>query len=712
MKKVILLNMLLMFSAVNWNSYGQELEPTKCHPGIDQYGFKDKNSDEIVISCSYKKVWNFSEQIEGLAKVSQNIAPPQDVRAKLKYGFIDKNGKEVVPLKYDEIYKFSEQIEGLALVKFGDFYGFIDKMGKEVIRPKYSNNVFKFSEGLAVVRVGSLYGFIDKTGNEVIPCKYNYAENFSRGIALVKLMADNGYIDVTGEFFMGSRDRADRKVTDKKAKGAYNAIFAQIEQANETEKQRLSEAKEQERRANEAREREAREKREMAEKTLTFSYFAKNYVESKINIWQQKGEYEPTADWKKRVNDDTRMIKANEFYVEAKKVYTAERSKNFNVGNMSIHGDYDADNHVYLIKNSIHGDWLVPVPIIEAPNFRKSWDNIRKTPQYDVINDKLAITEMYFTTSEGKTYKYSNQDSLNYTVTNIDYNFAPIDINIGSNQNTPQGKQNISTVGYSIGNQSDVASNIPATGAKNDLTFAVIIANENYQTVSKVEFAKNDGETFKKYCTRTLGLPEKNVHFIADATLNNIRGQINWLNDLSAAYKGEASIIFYYAGHGIPDEGSRTSYLLPVDGLGSDFRTGYKLDELYQELGGMTVKRVTVFMDACFSGAQRSGEMMAVARGVAIKTTQGVPVGNMIVFSAAQGDETAFPYQEKGHGMFTYFLLKKMQETKGETTLGELGDYIETNVRQQSIVVNKKSQTPTVIPSATMVEKWRELKLK
>ena len=712
MKKVILLTVFLALAVVNLISYGQELVPIKCHEKINKYGFKDNISGEIVVSCSFDKVWVFSEQIEGLAKVSQNVAVAgRDVRAILKYGFIDKSGKEVIPLKYDEINKFSEQIEGLARVKVGDFYGFIDKMGKEVIRPKYSNTDFKFSEGLAVVRVGSLYGFIDKTGREVIPCKYSYAANFSGGVAPVTYMSDNGHIDITGEFYRGSKDRADKNVATKKAKGEYDAILAQIEQAEETEKQRLAEARVQERTANEARERAARENRERAEKMLTFSFFAQNYVEKEINIWQKKGEFEPTVDWQKRVTDDTRKVKAKEFEVDAKKAYLAEHSPKFNVGSMTL-GTYDPDNQTYPIKNTIHGDWLVHVPLNEAQNFKANWNEIKKTPKFDVINDKCDIAGMDFTTNEGETYKYSKQESLNYAVVNIDYNFAPIEINASSNQSTPQGKQNISTVDFSVGNLSDVASNIPTTGAKNDKTFAVIIANENYQTESKVEFARNDGETFKKYCIQTLGLPKENVNFIADATLNNIKREINLINQIANAFKGEANIIFYYAGHGIPDESSKTSYLLPIDGYGSDVTTGYKLDDLYQTLGGLPVKSVTVFMDACFSGSQRSGDMMVAARGVKISAKQGAPVGNMVVFSAAQGDETAFPYREKGHGMFTYFLLKKLQETKGEATLSELGEYIETNVQRQSLVSNKKSQTPTVTPSATMGDEWKKMKLK
>ena len=84
----------------------------------------------------------------------------------------------------------------------------------------------------------------------------------------------------------------------------------------------------------------------------------------------------------------------------------------------------------------------------------------------------------------------------------------------------------------------------------------------------------------------------------------------------------------------------------------------------------------------------------------------------MVVFSAASGDETAFPYSAKGHGLFTYYLLKKLQETKGDVSLGELESYISENVKQQSVVINRKVQTPTATPSTSLTAGWKELKLK
>jgi hypothetical protein len=62
--------------------------------------------------------------------------------------------------------------EGLTPVKLNNKWGFIDKTGKEVIPIKYDNAGY-FSEGLAPVKLNGKCGFIDKTGKEVIPIKYD-----------------------------------------------------------------------------------------------------------------------------------------------------------------------------------------------------------------------------------------------------------------------------------------------------------------------------------------------------------------------------------------------------------------------------------------------------------------------------------------------------------------------------------------------------------
>lgn len=262
------------------------------------------------------------------------------------------------------------------------------------------------------------------------------------------------------------------------------------------------------------------------------------------------------------------------------------------------------------------------------------------------------------------------------------------------------------------GGKGGIDVNIPKINIDNPTLFVIAVGNEKFSDEADVPYAENDAKVFKEYCQQTLGVSENHIRYIANAGYNDIRRAVNWLKQGLEAYGGEGCAIFYYAGHGIPDEAQKTAYILPVDGIGSDIESAYSLERLYQTLGEMPAKSITVFLDACFSGAKRDGGMLASARGVAIKTKAEEPKGKMVVFSAAQGDETAYPYKSQQHGMFTYYLLRKLQETKGDVTLGELADYITREVKRQCFDENSRSQTPSVKASASFAESWRNLKLK
>lgn len=259
---------------------------------------------------------------------------------------------------------------------------------------------------------------------------------------------------------------------------------------------------------------------------------------------------------------------------------------------------------------------------------------------------------------------------------------------------------------------SPVDKDIPTTDQNDRNTFAIIIGNEKYKNVAEVPFAENDAKVFSEYVQKTLGVPGEQVKLIENATYNDIRMALGWLEKAMTLCGGKGKIIVFYAGHGIPNESDNSAYLLPVDGVGNDPSSAYSLKEFYQKLGSMQAKSVTVFLDACFSGTKRDNGMLVAARGVAIKAKQSAPRGNMVVFSAAQGDETAYPYQDMQHGMFTYFLLKKLQETKGTVTLGELGDYLKDEVKRQSFLKNNKMQTPMVSVATSLQNSWKQIKLK
>lgn len=435
--------------------------------------------------------------------------------------------------------------------------------------------------------------------------------------------------------------------------------------------------------------------------------FITNYLENNMTEWLRKDEFERLEDYRLRTGNPTFTNFALSLF--ALQGFATYQQLQGNILESFTLSEYDATNNTFLVQTPL-GEIPVKVRAEFSRTFKDFWKrgNI-KIPFLSLKNspEGLKLTRIDFEmpqpTNPNQTMNFQGYNTLAYHSYH-DSKSRGIHIRLKENEDT-----NITSM--SPTNPADVDLNIPETSTASTTTFAVIIGNENYQHEAKVPFAGNDADIFAAYCHKTLGIPEKNIRILKDATLNNIKFQIDWLRQVLIAHEGSAKAIVYYAGHGIPGEDDQSAYLLPADGYGSNRGTGYALKEFYKTLSSAPAKSIYVFLDACFSGTKRESGMMTVARGVAIKVKNEIPKGNMVVFTAAQGDETAYQYADKGHGMFTYFLLKKLQESLGDTTLGELSNYIVSEVKKASIMTNNKIQTPTVIPSSSMNE-WEKEKLK
>lgn len=260
--------------------------------------------------------------------------------------------------------------------------------------------------------------------------------------------------------------------------------------------------------------------------------------------------------------------------------------------------------------------------------------------------------------------------------------------------------------------RSDVDKNIPQNLVKYPNRFALIIGNEDYhsfqpglQSESDVPFAINDATSFKNYCSTLLGIEERNIIFLTNASSATIKQAIDKITQLVSLQGNNAELIFYYAGHGFPDEISKEPFIIPVDVSATNLQSGIKLYDLYQKFATTNAGKITVFLDACFSGGGRDAGLMA-ARGIKVTPKQGALVGNFVVFASTQGDQVALPFQDKQHGMFTYFLLKKLQETQGVCTYSELFDFVKTKVLENSIRENSKRQEPMMNLSPKVSEEW------
>jgi hypothetical protein len=257
---------------------------------------------------------------------------------------------------------------------------------------------------------------------------------------------------------------------------------------------------------------------------------------------------------------------------------------------------------------------------------------------------------------------------------------------------------------------SDVDKNIPVLGKTFPERIALIIGNEDYSGAINaqinVSYAARDAQIFKEYAKMTLGIDERNIFHFSNATAGVMKREIDRVVKLASRMGENAELYFYYAGHGFPDEKTKIPYLIPVDVDANNLSDGISLKELYSSLGSTGASKVTIFLDACFSGGGRDEGLLA-ARGIRIVPEMQECVGKMVVFAASKGDQVALPFHQEKHGLFTYYMLKKLQESKGKLGYKELYDYLRQQVGVESIRISKE-QDPVVNVSPVVTTQWEK----
>ena len=452
--------------------------------------------------------------------------------------------------------------------------------------------------------------------------------------------------------------------------------------------------------------------------------YIKEYVQTKINKWQQKGEFEKMADYNVRVTKiafNNAILKFQQECLDQLSYYywnLIGYKANFELK------PYDSENETFIITSDLFGDLAIKVPISKAQIFkdnfyslnfsqdRSYWkkENYIKNNNYSFIlsDNKLILSHLVFNLGEN-SWTYDLNNKLKYTNTKIDYNFDKIDINL------PQTSINksvteIENKNISVG-KSSVDVNIPEN-TKVSNRYALIIGNEDYQSMQRtlnseqnVAFAVNDATVFRDYAVKTLGVEQENITFLTNATAGQMSQQIDKVCKMLSKLGNKAELIVYYAGHGFPDENTKVPYLIPVDVSASNLDMGIKLNDLYKNLAATNAKRIVVFLDACFTGGGRSNGLLA-SRGIKVIPKEDALNGNIVVVSASSGLQSALPFQNEKHGIFSYYLFKKLQESKGNIALGDLFNFLKESISLQSLKINNKEQDPTINFSAIIEKEY------
>jgi uncharacterized caspase-like protein len=223
----------------------------------------------------------------------------------------------------------------------------------------------------------------------------------------------------------------------------------------------------------------------------------------------------------------------------------------------------------------------------------------------------------------------------------------------------PKEPAQASSAAEAAATRSDI-DDIPQTTSSPRKAHAVVIGIQSYQQqLPDADFAAADARLFGKYLTKVLGYPAKDVAVLTDdgASRGAIEKYIErWLPNRVGP---DDSVTVYYSGHGAPNPVTGDAYLVSYDGDPAYLdQTAYPLSRLYASLAKLPTKDITVVLDSCFSGA---GGRSVIAKGarplVNVKSKIDIP-DSITVLSASAGNQISQSYQDKGHGLFTYFLLK------------------------------------------------------
>ena len=256
----------------------------------------------------------------------------------------------------------------------------------------------------------------------------------------------------------------------------------------------------------------------------------------------------------------------------------------------------------------------------------------------------------------------------------------------------------------------DVDLNIPLGQKAGKFDVAVIIGNRNYAASGSpnVEFANRDAQVMREYLIRTMGYDPENILYAEDATLSKFNeffgGERDHRGKLFRFVKEKTSSVFvYYVGHGAPDLETSEAYFVPVDANPRDLKSnGYRLQTFYDNLAKIPAKKMTVVLDACFSGNSEKGLLFKDISPALVKVKKEFQgPANAVLITSAAVDQVSTWYREKRHSLFTYYFLKGLQGEADinkdlKITVGEMDNYLKEQVPYMARRLTGTEQQPVV----------------
>lgn len=232
-----------------------------------------------------------------------------------------------------------------------------------------------------------------------------------------------------------------------------------------------------------------------------------------------------------------------------------------------------------------------------------------------------------------------------------------------------------------------------------DRAYALVVGVESYENLPPADFAERDAQAIRAHL-KALGYPDRNILFLTGRKAGKAAIEKYVESWLPRNVPEASRVLVYFSGHGAPDPASGQAYLVPWDGDPKFLEnTAYPVKRLYEKLDSLRAREVVVALDACFSGAGGRSVLPKGTRPLVTKVDIGTAAsGKLAVLAASSADEITGTDESQGHGLFTYYLLKGLNETRGEGDLQRLYDYLRPKV-QDAAQRENRDQTPQILPA-------------
>jgi hypothetical protein len=367
----------------------------------------------------------------------------------------------------------------------------------------------------------------------------------------------------------------------------------------------------------------------------------------------------------------------------------------------------ETDGTMHQEMRTVHHEKLVPL----AVDVRYPEDRSRVTDEASVVaavaRSSKGISRITVTLNGAEVHQHEERSPQKTMAVS-----APLTLREGANAivitaREPDGaaRQEVRTVILERVKPAAPVAAPPAPPAPPSTQWAVIIGVGGYESsaVPRLRYSVADADAIYQTLISS-GFKKENILLLTDKTerkptLRNIKWALGTF--LARSAHKDDLVMIYFAGHGASEVDQRgierdglSKYLVPVDADPDDlYSTALPMDEMQNVLARIEAERVTVFLDACYSGA-------AGGRTFASTKTRAVNVDDIFldrltrakgraIVTASRPSELSIELAELGHGIFTYYLVRGLQgyadnNRDGIVSLQELYEYLAQEVSRKS----------------------------